>query len=183
MTESTADGYDNDGHTADEREVLKMSECHFCGAGDPLESHHIVPRRFDGSDSAENIATVCPTCHSKLEKLYNRRFYKELGVEKDRSIDEVCSQGDCYADATARIADRGEEMAVCDGHNQCLGYGCSKRPVIIATGGGELGVFCNDHGICRSGDCRSRGIVLVRYSENTTIRVCQDHADKYRSGE
>lgn len=58
-----------------------MSECYFCPETERLEQHHIVPRRFGGSDNTENLVTVCPTCHSKLESLYNKRFYQQLGVD------------------------------------------------------------------------------------------------------
>jgi len=54
--------------------------CFFCQESQVLHTHHIVPRRFDGSDDDENLVTVCPNCHSKLEDLYNKRFYKELAV-------------------------------------------------------------------------------------------------------
>lgn len=57
--------------------------CKFCSESDRLESHHVVPRRFGGSDDEENLVKVCPNCHSKLEDLYGRRFYKQLGVKKE----------------------------------------------------------------------------------------------------
>lgn len=59
------------------------SECHFCSERFVLEDHHIVPRRFGGSDAEENIVTVCPTCHQKLEKMYDKRFYDRLGVDTE----------------------------------------------------------------------------------------------------
>jgi DNA replicative helicase MCM subunit Mcm2 (Cdc46/Mcm family) len=57
--------------------------CYFCHEPDThiLETHHIVPRRFDGTDDAENLVTVCPTCHQRLERLYDERFFESLGVE------------------------------------------------------------------------------------------------------
>lgn len=45
-----------------------------------LERHHIVPRKFGGSDRSENLVTLCPTCHQAIEKLYNKRFYENLGA-------------------------------------------------------------------------------------------------------
>lgn len=58
-------------------------DCYFCDETECLESHHVVPRRFDGSDKEENLVTVCPTCHRKLEGLYDKRFYNELtGVSR-----------------------------------------------------------------------------------------------------
>lgn len=65
-----------------------MSEdCHFCDQESPIEQHHIVPRRFGGSDKEENLVSVCSNCHNKLEKLYNKRFYNQLGISKDRNND------------------------------------------------------------------------------------------------
>lgn len=54
--------------------------CYFCGEDDEsiLETHHVVPRRFGGSDDPENLVDVCPSCHGKLEELYGPRFYDEL---------------------------------------------------------------------------------------------------------
>jgi ferredoxin len=43
-----------------------------------LEQHHVVPRRLNGSDEDDNLVTVCPTCHKKLESLYNADFYRRL---------------------------------------------------------------------------------------------------------
>lgn len=66
-------------------------DCYFCGDhGTVLQEHHIVPKRHGGSDEPENLVKVCPTCHQKLEFLYNKEFYKRLGIkELDKSgIDE-----------------------------------------------------------------------------------------------
>jgi hypothetical protein len=55
-----------------------MPDCHFCSESGVTESHHIVPQRYDGSDRDENLVDVCPTCHEKLERLYDDRFYQQL---------------------------------------------------------------------------------------------------------
>jgi hypothetical protein len=34
-----------------------------------LSAHHITPRRDGGSDTLENLITVCQSCHTTLEKL------------------------------------------------------------------------------------------------------------------
>jgi uncharacterized protein with PIN domain len=67
-------------------------ECYFCDETECLESHHVVPQRFDGSDREVNLVTVCPTCHRKLEKLYDKRFYTQVGARRqDGHIDcEEC---------------------------------------------------------------------------------------------
>lgn len=59
--------------------------CFICGADNPnvLEEHHIVPRRYGGGNDAENLVTLCSNCHTTVEKLYDERFYHELGVEAE----------------------------------------------------------------------------------------------------
>lgn len=56
--------------------------CYFCSSEGPIETHHIVPRRYNGSDKDVNLVDLCPTCHERLEALYDDRFYEALGVEK-----------------------------------------------------------------------------------------------------
>lgn len=74
-----------------------MSECcFFCDELEVLEEHHIVPQRFDGSDSDENLVTVCPTCHRKLESIYDARFYDEIGAKS--STDEPAFKSRTYTD-------------------------------------------------------------------------------------
>lgn len=63
--------------------MSKMTErktCYVCGKRCPhlLETHHIVPRRHDGSDRSSNLVDVCPTCHRALEKIYDKSFYNIL---------------------------------------------------------------------------------------------------------
>ena len=80
--------------------------CYFCLSEERqiLEEHHIVPRRFDGSDDDENLVCVCPTCHQKLERLYNERFYRELEViNGSGGLNELFAapHPDTYEDASA----------------------------------------------------------------------------------
>lgn len=67
--------------------------CYFCHEPDThlLESHHIVPCRFSGSDAFENLVLVCPNCHERLERLYDDRFYDALGVETESTDGEDSS--------------------------------------------------------------------------------------------
>jgi len=84
---------------------MRDGECYFCDEFRVLEDHHIVPQRHGGHDKAENLVTVCPTCHQKLEKLYDTRFYKQLGVgsgyskdveEEQKSLSEANQTADYY---------------------------------------------------------------------------------------
>jgi hypothetical protein len=86
-----------------------MRECHFCDESEALDTHHIVPRRYGGSDRGENLVTVCPNCHRKLETLYDERFYTTLGIsEGDVSPSRVYFDVDLhdfvevYAEHTSR---------------------------------------------------------------------------------
>lgn len=51
--------------------------CQICGkpAGHKLQCHHIVPRRYGGSDELSNLATVCISCHKKHERRYGFSDY------------------------------------------------------------------------------------------------------------
>jgi len=86
--------------------------CYFCLSEERqiLEEHHIVPRRFDGSDDDENLVRVCPTCHQKLERLYDSRFYDGLGVENSDSEDDT----DSGIPLTLKHRDGGEVVTLLD---------------------------------------------------------------------
>lgn len=56
-------------------------ECLFCGVSDEahreeysngLDVHHVIPREDGGSDSPENLAALCRSCHKKLESIHAR---------------------------------------------------------------------------------------------------------------
>jgi len=62
---------------------MKSKQCYFCNEKneDMLEEHHILPRRYGGTDRDKNLVTVCASCHSGLEHLYDRDFYSRFGVK------------------------------------------------------------------------------------------------------
>ncbi len=47
-----------------------LSSCYFCGAAleDPLQDYRVVPAELRDSDDV-TTATLCPSCHAKLERL------------------------------------------------------------------------------------------------------------------
>lgn len=57
--------------------------CLFCGTVDDIEKHHIVPRKFGGTDDNENLIRVCSECNKKIEQTWNRRFYEKIGARAD----------------------------------------------------------------------------------------------------
>lgn len=68
---------------------MNKDKCYFCGKKEPLENHHIVPRRLGGSDEEDNLLTLCSNCHSKIEKIYNDKFYSKIGVDVDGDRDQL----------------------------------------------------------------------------------------------
>ena len=82
----------------EENPQYNRADCYFCNNQhtELLETHHIVPARYGGSDEAENLVKVCPTCHRKLEYLYDGRFYEQLptkDVDDDPEIVTPDSEG------------------------------------------------------------------------------------------
>lgn len=62
------------------RDNADTDRCYFCPKRTDIEVHHIVPRRFNGTNERENLVAVCDRCHKKLERLYDSRFYESLGL-------------------------------------------------------------------------------------------------------
>ena len=73
-------------------ERTNREDCYICGRGHPdiLEAHHIVPRRYNGSDEDPNIVELCPSCHKALERLYDLRFWTKVGaLSRERTMDII----------------------------------------------------------------------------------------------
>lgn len=58
--------------------------CYICGEDNPnvLQTHHILPRRYGGTDDGENLVRLCANCHQAVESIYDEEFF-------DRLISEV----------------------------------------------------------------------------------------------
>lgn len=66
--------------------------CFICGedSQERLQTHHIVPRRYGGSDNPENLVTLCAGCHQAIEHLYDDAFYHRLKIKSsDFPIDDL----------------------------------------------------------------------------------------------
>lgn len=48
-------------------------KCYFCEEDSKyiLEQHHVVPKRYNGSNDDKNLVTLCRRCHRKLEEMYS----------------------------------------------------------------------------------------------------------------
>lgn len=60
--------------------VKEKNHCYFCEdtTKENLEQHHIIPKRYNGSDKDYNIVTLCRKCHTRLEDLYNDKVLKTI---------------------------------------------------------------------------------------------------------
>lgn len=54
--------------------------CFVCGESNlpVLQKHHIIPRRYGGGNSNENLVTLCASCHEAIEQIYDDSFYSRL---------------------------------------------------------------------------------------------------------
>lgn len=56
--------------------------CQICGEQRPraMETHHIIPRRYGGSDDVENLVTLCSSCHQAVESIYSNDRWESVGL-------------------------------------------------------------------------------------------------------
>lgn len=73
------------------RKATLMRDSHtykMCGAKNiRLEAHHVIPRRYNGMDSLDNLITLCHSCHDKVtgkEMEYSETLYKMINGKNIR---------------------------------------------------------------------------------------------------
>lgn len=154
--------------------------CYMCGNknGDVLERHHIVPRRFGGSDDDENLVDLCSNCHSAIEKLYNKRFYDALEVSTENSAENPeigpCHRQGCTALGVKTIV---EGVWGCETHKKCVASGCSKNATeIIRDCKGEIQGACTDHACCQCPGCGAVGDSVYTPKSRHYGVMCHTHA-------
>jgi len=168
--------------SANTQETADVEEdsCHFCGETEVLQEHHIVPQRFDGSDESVNLVTLCPTCHRKIESMYDKRFYDELGVEKPESAESeitgACHYTGCTATADHELTcpEDGGTLRYCDPHKDCAMKSCDKRSVTPVRMNGGHTPLCDEHRVCREDGCENREVKVYRSNE-------ADHPGEFKS--
>jgi len=142
--------------------------CFICGESRPnsIEQHHIVPRRFGGSDDSENLVGLCASCHSAVEKLYDRRFYDKLGVKK-AATSSTCALDGCTATADKTLDNHGDNFPVCSAHADKCGASlgvysghCSqtRTTVVRSYYDNKIQMRCDDHSVCDKSGCESRNV-------------------------
>jgi len=167
-------------------EQIERDDCYICGRGhgDILERHHIVPRRFGGTDSADNLVDLCPSCHRALEKLYGTRFYEQLGIttksEQETQVSGVCGFEDCQADAEHLVGGVGVDMKCCDDHKECCMNNCDRRSVSTVMSNGGAIVCCDQHRECTKNGCKSKETKIYRAPlgfDYTHKPFCETHGE------
>lgn len=65
-------------------------KCKECGkSNSKLEVHHIKPRRLKGSNTLDNLITLCERCHQKtegVEELYMDRYFALLNSSDNKNL-------------------------------------------------------------------------------------------------
>lgn len=71
--------------------ILRDKKCRECGKRTGIfEVHHILPRRLNGSNTINNLITLCPACHQKTkgkEETFMEHFYSILNVPLPNRLD------------------------------------------------------------------------------------------------
>jgi len=70
--------------------IKKKDACELCGSTRGLEVHHIIPRCVGGSDSEDNIITVCVKCHGILTP---KSELTRLGIQRVKARNELIELG------------------------------------------------------------------------------------------
>lgn len=60
-------------------------KCVFCGSVYGIPNAHFIPRSHCGMGVAQNILTLCPTCHHRYDNTEDRQMMKEVFREYLRS--------------------------------------------------------------------------------------------------
>jgi len=67
-------------------------DCEICGQHYPnaMHYHHLIPRRYGGSNSDDNLILLCANCHGAIEQIYDRSFWEKANSIPDHkfSVDE-----------------------------------------------------------------------------------------------
>lgn len=48
---------------------IAQGKCIFCGTVNSIELHHVIQKRFQGSNDASNLVPICSRCHRTLHFL------------------------------------------------------------------------------------------------------------------
>lgn len=61
--------------------------CHVRGVS--IHRHHIIPRKFGGSNDPENVVDLCSSCHARVHQSYTKTAIT-VAFEKDPQFFKKC---------------------------------------------------------------------------------------------
>lgn len=66
-------------------------QCQICGHTNPdvIETHHKLPQRLGGPDDAENLVSLCGSCHNAIERIYDDAFFSQLFEKVGYEVEET----------------------------------------------------------------------------------------------
>jgi len=66
-------------------------ECEICGQHYPnaMNQHHLIPKRYGGSNSDDNLIVLCANCHSAIEQIYDRSFWEKANSIPDHKFTDL----------------------------------------------------------------------------------------------
>lgn len=71
-----------------------MAACEICGADNNIETHHIIPRRYDGSDCEDNLVDLCRQCHRAIEEIYTDDVWDDINLSMQWDASESPAAAD-----------------------------------------------------------------------------------------
>lgn len=176
-----------------------MAECHFCEENQTtLDTHRVIPGRFGGKYTDANTVSVCPTCHRKLETMYNDTFYDAIGAERPNSgTGQECGMRECGSHDTVELTGHHQTAHVCDRHKRCMVpvadvmilRKCGARSVLPVPikNTDSLLLVCDDHRVCGHEGCSSKKVVGFERTlmGNTVVSNfrCSKHTKAIESAE
>lgn len=76
--------------------------CRICGEGNVamLEEHHIIPKRYGGSDTDDNLVTLCANCHKVIETVYDNEVWERINLTPAWGVDGPTTREHIWKEGT-----------------------------------------------------------------------------------
>ena len=161
--------------------------CYICGHGNPdvIQGHHIIPRRYDGTDEGRNIVDLCPSCHDAIERIYDDSFFEELGVEKVSRTDGrsvQCGHPGCTSEETYHFETETHDIWLCEGHRRCAFDDCDKIGTPVPRYDSDFIQVCDEHRVCKRDSCLNRDVTAYELEHIGGRLYCDTHAEEWDNG-
>lgn len=67
-----------------------MAHCFLCNEQNELvlETHHKIPQSRGGRDRDDNTVVLCANCHTLIERIYNKQFWKDVNAQNTQLFEK-----------------------------------------------------------------------------------------------